>query len=95
MNIDVPAGVGAPLLDTHLLNKQVPIKSVSLAKWGTCNILQWIHLKTTRPNNHKTLGMHALDLLCHAILILGKGYNTSLMSVNYSKARFRSCFFSH
>ena len=57
MNIDVPASVRAPLLDTHLLNKEVQIKSVGLAKWGSCSILQWIHLKTTRSNNHKTLGM--------------------------------------
>ena len=37
VNIDVPAGVGAPLLDTQILNMQVQTKSVSLAKWGICN----------------------------------------------------------
>jgi len=46
VNIDVPAGVGAPLLDTQLLNMQVRTKPVSLAKWGTCSILQRIHPKT-------------------------------------------------
>ena len=40
------SGVGAPPLDTQLLNMQVQIKSVGLAKWGTRSILQWIHLKT-------------------------------------------------
>ena len=50
MNIDVLAGVGALLLDTQLLNKEVQIKTVGLAKWGTYSILQWIHLKTTRSN---------------------------------------------
>ena len=46
MNINVLAGVGAPPLDTQLLNKQVQIKSVGLAKWVARSILQWIHLKT-------------------------------------------------
>ena len=30
----------------HLTQLQVQIKFVSLAKWGTRNILQWIHMKT-------------------------------------------------
>ena len=46
VNIDVPAGVSAPPLDTQLLNMQVQTKSVSLAKWGTRSILQRIHPKT-------------------------------------------------
>ena len=58
MNIDVSAGVGVPLLDTQLLNKQVQIKSVGLAKWGTCSILQWIHPKTHVFQQLR----HALDL---------------------------------
>ena len=38
VNIDVLAGVGAPLHDTQILSMQVmQTKSVSLAKWGTCN----------------------------------------------------------
>ena len=35
VNIDMPAGVGTPPLDTQVLNMQVHIKSVSLDKWGT------------------------------------------------------------
>ena len=38
VNIDVLAGVGAPLHDTQILSMQVmQTKSVSLAKWGICN----------------------------------------------------------
>ena len=33
------SGVGAPLLDTQLLNMKVQIQAVSLAKWGTHSIL--------------------------------------------------------
>ena len=47
LNINaIASGVGAPSLNTQLLNMQVQIKSVSLAKWETRSILQWIHPKT-------------------------------------------------
>ena len=38
------AGVGAPPLDTQLLNMQEQIKSVGLAKWGTRSILRIMNI---------------------------------------------------
>ena len=43
-NINALAGVGAPPLDTQLLNMQVQMKSVSLAKWGTHSILHLVNI---------------------------------------------------